>query len=141
LAEHEPGGGKHWEHLEKVLLDNHRKEIDQEENNWRSLPFFAAALALEFAVLFQALPGAIGQGGTASWAAAGLVGAMGLSTATGGMFLLRSIWPADFRYLASEPELVGYVRALVQANAAPDDPTSRLHRRPRPTSSGSFEGC
>ncbi len=40
-------------YLERTLADSYRKEIDQEENVWRSLPFFAATLALQLAALFQ----------------------------------------------------------------------------------------
>jgi hypothetical protein len=40
-------------HIERTLAEAYRKEIDQEENVWRSLPFFAATLALELAALFQ----------------------------------------------------------------------------------------
>jgi uncharacterized membrane protein YjjP (DUF1212 family) len=42
-------------HIEKTLADSYRKEIDQEENVWRSLPFFAATIALELTALFQLL--------------------------------------------------------------------------------------
>jgi hypothetical protein len=43
------------DHIEKTLADAYRKEIDQEENVWRSLPFFAATLALQLAAMFQSL--------------------------------------------------------------------------------------
>ena len=42
-------------HIERTLADAYRKEIEQEENVWRSLPFFAATLALELAALFQVI--------------------------------------------------------------------------------------
>jgi hypothetical protein len=42
-------------HIEKTLADAYRKEIDQEENVWRSLPFFAATLALQLAAIFQVI--------------------------------------------------------------------------------------
>ena len=32
-------------HIEQTLAESYRKEIDQEENLWRSLPFFAAILS------------------------------------------------------------------------------------------------
>ncbi len=41
------------DYLEKLFGEAHRKEIDQEENVWRSLPFFAATLALQLAGLAQ----------------------------------------------------------------------------------------
>jgi hypothetical protein len=34
-------------YIEKAFADAYRKEIDQEENVWRSLPFFAATLAVQ----------------------------------------------------------------------------------------------
>jgi high-affinity Fe2+/Pb2+ permease len=58
------------DHLEKTASDNYRKEIDQEENVWRTLPFFVAALAVEVAALtqvkdqFKALTGTMA---TAAW--------------------------------------------------------------------------
>ena len=42
-------------HIEKTLAEAYRKEIDQEENVWRSLPFFAATLALQLAAIFQVI--------------------------------------------------------------------------------------
>ncbi len=41
------------DHLEQTFADSYRKEIDQEENVWRSLPFFVATLALQPAGLAQ----------------------------------------------------------------------------------------
>jgi hypothetical protein len=41
------------DHVEKTVADKYRKEIDQEENVWRTLPFFVAALSLEVAELTQ----------------------------------------------------------------------------------------
>ena len=42
------------EQLERTLADSYKREIEAEENVWRSLPFFAATLALQFAGLAQA---------------------------------------------------------------------------------------
>ncbi len=42
-------------HIERLLADTYRREIEQEENIWRSLPFFAATLALQLAALFQVI--------------------------------------------------------------------------------------
>jgi hypothetical protein len=41
------------DHIGQTLADAYRKEIDQEENVWRSLPFFAATLALELGAINQ----------------------------------------------------------------------------------------
>jgi hypothetical protein len=62
--------GKLLDHLEKTLADSYRKEIDQEENVWRSLPFFAATLALQMAAivgLVEKLPSR--DGGSFWWIA------------------------------------------------------------------------
>jgi hypothetical protein len=40
-------------YIEKTVADSYRKEIDQEENVWRSVQFFAATLALQVAGLIQ----------------------------------------------------------------------------------------
>ena len=42
---------EHWDYLEKLLGNLYRKEIDNEENIWRSLSFFSATLAVEVAVV------------------------------------------------------------------------------------------
>lgn len=39
------------DYLEKTFSDAYRKEVEQEENVWRTLPFFAATLALQLAAL------------------------------------------------------------------------------------------
>ena len=41
------------DYLETLFGEAYRKEIDQEENVWRSLPFFTATLALQLAGLAQ----------------------------------------------------------------------------------------
>ena len=43
------------DHIEKTLADACRREIEQGENVWRSLPFIAAAIAFQIAALSQVL--------------------------------------------------------------------------------------
>ena len=43
------------DHIEKTLADGYRREIEQGENVWRSLPFFAATIAFQIAALSQVL--------------------------------------------------------------------------------------
>jgi hypothetical protein len=94
------------------------KEIDQEENVWRSLPFFSATLAVEVVVLNQVLPLAAGTSGLWWWAL------LAAGVALSGMifsilvFLYRSIRRRSFSYIASGKDLVGYVRALETAERA-----------------------
>ena len=103
------------DHLEKTAADNYRKEIDQEENVWRTLPFFVAALAVEVAALtqvkdqFQALAGLMGI------VAAGIGLIAFLCTVAAVFYLMRSIFWADFKYISREPELLRFAEELQEA--------------------------
>jgi len=89
------------DHIEKTLADAYRKEIDQEENIWRSLPFFAATLALELAAILQ-ISGHLPPAGTATWwISIGSIAVAGVASLTALGFLAGSIYPARFAYLAS----------------------------------------
>ncbi|MFT8247039.1 hypothetical protein [Roseomonas sp. BN140053] len=109
------------DHLERTFGDSYRKEIDQEENVWRSLPFFAATLALQVAALAQIRDWFGMQQGGVFWAAAGLLGAAAAATLCALVCLARSISPAELRYVSREPELLRYaeaVRAQAEADGA-----------------------
>lgn len=47
--------GSALDHLEPVLVASYRRELEQDENVWRSLPFFAGALSLELTAIFQVM--------------------------------------------------------------------------------------
>ena len=99
-------------HIEKTLADFYRKEIEQEENIWRSLPFFAATLAFQLATIFQTiehLPRA-----SALWwpVACALLGLPTGATITALGFLAASIYPAEFTYIAPDPDLLDYAEGL-----------------------------
>ncbi len=106
------------DHIEKTFADGYLKEIDQEENVWRSLPFFAATLALQIAALAgvaDRLPPLDGPGRL--WVLGPLL------TAGGGTFLAlagmaAAIYPVRFAYLSPEPELLDYVQRLDEAERA-----------------------
>ena len=100
------------DHIEKTLADAYRKEIDQEENIWRSLPFFAATLALELAAILQ-ISGHLPPAGTATWwISIGSIAVAGVASLTALGFLAGSIYPARFAYLAPGPELLEYALEL-----------------------------
>lgn len=102
------------DHIEKTLADAYRKEIDQEENVWRSLPFFAATLAFQLAALVQLL-GHMPPAGTPGARIALLCALLaGVATASALAFLIRSVQPVRFRYIASEPDLLAYAEGLEQ---------------------------
>ena len=105
-------------HIEKTLADSYRKEIDQEENVWRSLPFFAATLALQLAALFQLVDRLPPASSSTGWVSMGLLGASGLFTLIALAFLAACVYPRRFRYLAPDPELLDYARGLIQDETA-----------------------
>jgi len=117
------------DHIEKTLADAYRKEIDQEENVWRSLPFFAAALALQLAALFQIIDRLPPKWSGGWWDTVVWSSIAALATLTAVGFLMASIFMARFRYIAPEPELLDYAEGLdldeLQA-ATPSPPGGRF---------------
>ncbi|MBR0653961.1 hypothetical protein [Plastoroseomonas arctica] len=104
-------------HIERTLAEAYRKEIDQEENIWRSLPFFAATLALQLAALFQLverLPPLSSWGG---WIAVGFLTLSAIATLVALGFLAACIYPQKFRYLAPDEDLLNHARLLIQDEA------------------------
>lgn len=104
--------GEHWRHLESLLADLYRREIDTEENIWRSLPFFSATLALEVTALAQTAPEIPALGAGLAWLPA-VIGVV-VVVLVGAVLLClhRSIGGADFAYIAGELDLVAYVAGL-----------------------------
>lgn len=103
------------DHIEKTFADHYRKEIDQEENIWRSLPFFAATLALQLAALAQFQAQILRLTGWWSWAVEGLLGAVALVSLGALLLLVRSIWWSRFTYITDETALLAYAKALEDA--------------------------
>lgn len=118
-------------HIEKALADAYRREIDQEENVWRSLPFFTATLALELTAVFQVvdrLPPLQTWTGLLSLL---LLILSGLFSLVALMLLAASVYPAKFAYVATEVSLLDYAERLVRdeqdpANQGLDDPFSAV---------------
>ena len=125
--------GSSLDHIEKTLADAYRKEIDQEENVWRSLPFFAATISFQIAALSQVLLH-LPKDSTGAWwdAIISLVlGSLLIFVAIA--FLAGSIAPAKFSYISDEPALLDYARGLdqdeqdaVAANLSPVDALGML---------------
>jgi hypothetical protein len=115
------------DYLAGTLADAYRRELDQEENVWRSLPFFAATLALQLTVLVQ-LRGWLGTvTGPVAWVALGLLGGVAVATLSAIGFLALSILPADFKDAARHPDLIDYAQGH-----GPMPPHSRERHRSRP---------
>ena len=119
------------DHIEKTLMEAYRKEIDQEENVWRSLPFFAATLALQLAALFPIIERLPPRFGTAWRIAIASASISGFATMIALAFLAASIFPVKFRYIAPESELLDYADVLdrdqqAAGDAAPVDALATL---------------
>src|SRR5580698_2724027 len=93
------------DHIEKTLADAYRKEIDQEENVWRSLPFFAATIAFQIAALSQVLLRLPEKAPGAWWDAIAATILASLLIFAAVVFLASSIAPAKFTYISNEPDL------------------------------------
>lgn len=107
------------DHLEKTFAEAYRKEIDQEENVWRSLPFFAATLALQLAALAQVRDWVTGAAGFLLVIATILLALAGVATLAAIALLALSVWPAEFQYVGREPAFRYYAETVrVQATNA-----------------------
>ena len=101
-------------HMEKTLADSYRKEIDQEEKVWRTLPFFAATLALQLAALFQIIDKAPDPNTLVGKVFVFLLGSSALLSLTSLVFLAVSIYPRKFEYVAEQVALLAYTQDLIQ---------------------------
>lgn len=118
-------------HIEKTLANSYRKEIDQEENIWRSLPFFAATLALQLAALFQLVERLPPLGTGLGWVALVLLIISVMCSVVALSVLAASIYPARFNYIARDTKLLEYALVLIKderdpANLAQADPMNAL---------------
>jgi hypothetical protein len=111
-----------WELLERLLGGLYLKELEQEENIWRSLPFFSAALALEVVALNQILPVAGRLAGAWSWVIGTAIALQAVLLLGVLLFLYRSIRRQSFSYISSGTDLVAYLRALEAAGTRTDAP-------------------
>lgn len=106
------------DYLEKLFDDDCRKEIDQEENVWRTLPFFTATLALQLAGVAQVRNWVGGVPGALYWLSLTLLGAAALATFAALLFLAESIWLGRCRYATREPDLKNYIKQVRAAEIA-----------------------
>jgi hypothetical protein len=96
------------DHIEQTLADAYSREIERGENIWRSLPFFAATLALELGATSQIARHLPPVGSDARIVSVLCIVAAVAAMLTATTFLAASIFPARFRYLLAEPILLDY---------------------------------
>lgn len=100
------------DYLAGILAEAYRRELDQEENVWRSLPFFAATLALQLAVVVPLRGWFTGAAGLVAWLSVILIGLGGTATLIALIFLALSILPANFEHVAQDPDLFERARLI-----------------------------
>jgi len=105
------------DHIEKTLADSYRKEIDQEENVWRSLPFFAATIAFQFVTLAQVVLRLPEKGTGTRWDVVTAIVLLSICILLALAFLVASILPSRFSYISQEPALLDYARGLDEDEA------------------------
>ena len=105
------------DYLEKTFGDAYRKEVDQEENVWRTLPFFAATMALQVAALVPQREWVMHAAGRVFIAAVVLLAAAGAATSAALCLLALSVWPPDYRRVMREPEILALLPRLRRETA------------------------
>jgi len=103
------------DYTEKFYADGYRQQIADEENVPRSLPFFATAFAVLVAIIAASkdlipVP-SLGVYPIVVWV---LMLLLAICLLASMVFLLITLWPRDFKYVMSEPELHNYVVGLRQ---------------------------
>jgi predicted PurR-regulated permease PerM len=102
------------DHIEKTVGEAYRKEIDQEENVWRSLAFFAAVIAFQMTAVSQALTRLPNVPDGVWWDSILATVAVAILVFVAILFLVASIAPARFTYVSNETALLSYARGLDQ---------------------------
>ncbi len=101
-------------HVERVLADAYRRELDQEENVWRSLPFFTATLAVEVTAVFQVVDRLPLPPKWEGWLALALLAVSGLCSLAALLLLAASVKPSRFVYIATESSLLDHAECLIR---------------------------
>ncbi len=117
--------GSAEEPIADYLAGTYRQEIDQEEIIWRSLPFFAAVLALELNALFIAVRSFAPSGAWRSTEMALLaIDALAMLVTLG--LVTATIFPVRFEYMPKATELREYALALDKYASDPDPESTRI---------------
>ena len=111
-------------YVEQIFAAAYYREIEHEENVWRTLPFFAATLALQLTALFQIIDHLPPSGTVARQAALGCAVISGLTTFAALILLAASIMPARFDYISPEPDLLDFAYRLDREGQAAADPVA-----------------
>lgn len=115
------------EYVEKVVAESYKRELDQEENVVRSLPFFATSLGILATALGLARTGI----GPFSWSGIQLaiyvtLAVTGVSVMAVLAFLVEAIRPRDFKNPMTEQDLISYRSNLEAYYAAFDKDAATL---------------
>jgi hypothetical protein len=101
------------EHLEKVFSDAYKREIDQDESVWRTLPFFATSLTL-YAALLGYIGGKLPEISLNAFLLAGylLMAASAAFLATSLVWLWFSVHTRVYRQIPMETDVLAFSISL-----------------------------
>lgn len=118
------------EYLEQILAASYTKEIDQEENVFRTLPFAAAALAIIFTFLvFIRSDVPDRMTGAYSIVVCGLLAIFWTVIASSLCFLWLAVAAKPLQYLSAPNELYRYVTDLRNYYAASRTPATQIEQQ------------
>ncbi len=101
------------EYIETVVAQGFEREIGQEENIVRSLPFCATSLGILAAALSLILPALCPPArDTFTMVTYGLLATLGLSVLVVFFYLFRSVWPRRVAYPINGADLLSYANKL-----------------------------
>lgn len=118
------------EYLEKIAAEGYKREVDQEENVIRSLPFVVAALALLVTILgFSRVYVPIYSFHIYPMLVFSVLSCLGVAIGISILFLFITVIPREFRYLSRIADLQEYAQSL-------RDYYSQLHEDPEDIEKG-----
>jgi hypothetical protein len=122
-ARRRPRLSKADEYIEKIITEAYKRELEREENVFRSLPFFATTLGVLATAIGLARP-AIGplDGGVYAWAIYSVLAATALATTAALVFLFQAIRRRGFKDPMRETDLMEYRADLQEFYAGADAP-------------------
>lgn len=101
------------EYLEKIAAESYKREVDQEENVVRSLPFVVAAMALLVTILgFAKIYIPVYSINFYPIFVFSILLGVGVSVGISILFLFLTVIPREFRYLSRTSDLQEYARSL-----------------------------
>lgn len=96
--------------LRTLALEAYRREVEQEESIWRSLPFFATALAFAVnAIGYAVVHLPVSAEGWLRWVALGGIALAAISLGVSFHALVRMVWAREYKTPPDDAAVAAYV--------------------------------